>query len=164
VLSALGLVLVVMGILAADDNGWLAVGLVLAGVLVLAGFFGWVRARERAGREALLSTALFRNRTSNLGLLTQNIQWLVLMGISFVVSAFLQVVRGYNAIQSGLILTAATVGLLLSSLGAERLARRHAQRTLVVAGFLLAPAVALYARALRHGGQEPELEELPEAV
>ena len=36
--------------------------------------------------------------------------------------------------------------------------------SLVVAGALLTPAVALYARALRHGGQEPELEELPEAV
>jgi DHA3 family tetracycline resistance protein-like MFS transporter len=35
---------------------------------------------------------------------------------------------------------------------------------LVVAGAALAPAVALYARALRHGGKEPELEELPEAV
>jgi MFS transporter, DHA3 family, tetracycline resistance protein len=35
---------------------------------------------------------------------------------------------------------------------------------LVVAGFLLAPAVALYARAVRHGGKEPELEQLPEAV
>jgi DHA3 family tetracycline resistance protein-like MFS transporter len=35
---------------------------------------------------------------------------------------------------------------------------------LVLAGALLAPAVALYARALRHGGKEPELEELPEAV
>jgi DHA3 family tetracycline resistance protein-like MFS transporter len=35
---------------------------------------------------------------------------------------------------------------------------------LVVAGALLTPAVALYGRALRHGGKEPELEELPEAV
>jgi DHA3 family tetracycline resistance protein-like MFS transporter len=35
---------------------------------------------------------------------------------------------------------------------------------LVVAGALFAPAVALYARALRHGGKEPELEQLPEAV
>jgi MFS transporter, DHA3 family, tetracycline resistance protein len=33
---------------------------------------------------------------------------------------------------------------------------------LVVAGAALAPAVALYARALRHGGKEPELEHLPE--
>jgi len=137
VLSAAGLVLVVLGILMADDNWWLTAGFVLAGVLVLAGFFQWVRSRERAGREALLSTSLFRNRASNLGLITQNIQWLVLMGISFVVSAFLQVVRGYNPIQTGLILTAATVGLLLSSLAAERLAKRRAQHTLIMAGFLL---------------------------
>jgi DHA3 family tetracycline resistance protein-like MFS transporter len=33
---------------------------------------------------------------------------------------------------------------------------------LVLAGALLAPAVALYARALRHGGKEPELDRLPE--
>ncbi|MFI5889927.1 MFS transporter [Actinoplanes sp. NPDC051513] len=137
VLSAVGLVLVVLGILAADNNIWLMTGLLVAGILVLAWFFSWVRARERAGKEALLSTALFHNRTSNLGLITQNVQWLVLMGISFVVSAFLQVVRGYNAIQTGLILTASTVGLLLSSLAAERLARRYAQRTLILAGFIL---------------------------
>jgi DHA3 family tetracycline resistance protein-like MFS transporter len=35
---------------------------------------------------------------------------------------------------------------------------------LVLAGVLLAPAVALYARAVRHGGKDPELEHLPEAV
>ena len=40
-------------------------------------------ATERAGGEPLLSTGLFRNRTSNLGLVTQNIQWLVLMGTAF---------------------------------------------------------------------------------
>jgi DHA3 family tetracycline resistance protein-like MFS transporter len=32
---------------------------------------------------------------------------------------------------------------------------------LVTAGLLLSPAAALYARALRHGGREPELEQLP---
>ncbi len=52
------------------------------------------RARTRAGTEPLLSTGLFQNRTSNLALVTQNVQWLMLMGISFVVSVFLQVVRG----------------------------------------------------------------------
>jgi MFS family permease len=137
VLSAAGLVLVVMGILAADDNGWLMLGLLLAGALVLLWFFVSVRAKERAGREPLLSTSLFRNRTSNLGLVTQNVQWLMLLGVSFVVAAYLQVVRGYDAIETGVIFTAATVGLLLSSLGAERFARRRAQRTLILAGFAI---------------------------
>ena len=60
----------------------------------------------------MLSTALFRNRASNLGLVTQNVQWLLLLGTAFVVSAYLQVVRGYNAIETGVIFTAATVGIL----------------------------------------------------
>ena len=137
VLSAVGLVLVVTGILAADNNGWLMVILILAGALVLTLFFRSIRAKERAGKEALLSTSLFRNRTSNLGLVTQNAQWLVLMGVSFVVSAFLQVVRGYNAIETGVIFTATTVGLLASSLAAPRLAKRRPQRTLIMAGFVV---------------------------
>jgi MFS family permease len=137
VLSAVGLVLVVTGILAADNNLLLMLILIIAGVLVLALFFRSVRAKERAGKEPLLSTSLFRNRTSNLGLVTQNTQWLMLLGTSFVVSAYLQVVRGYDAIQTGVIFTAATVGLLVSSLAQERLAKRYAQRTLILAGFVL---------------------------
>jgi MFS family permease len=137
VLSAVGLVLIVMGILAADNNGWLMLGLIVAGGLVLAGFFFSIRATERAGKEPLLSTALFRNRTSNLGLITQNTQWLLLLGTSFTVAAYLQTVRGYDAVQTGVIFTAATAGLLASSLGAERLAKKYAQRTLIIAGFLV---------------------------
>ena len=137
VLSSVGLILVVTGILAADDNLWLMLGLLVAGALVLAVFFVSMRSKERAGKEALLSTALFRNRTSNLGLVTQNAQWLMLMGTSFVVSAYLQVVRGYNAVETGVVFTATTVGLLTSSLAAERLAGRRAQRTLILAGFVV---------------------------
>src|SRR5829696_496061 len=136
VLSAVGLVVIVTGILAADDNGWLMLTLLAVGALFLAWFFLHVHARERAGEEPLLSTALFRNRISNLGLVTQNIQWLLLIGTAFVVSAFLQVVRGYNAIETGVIFTAATLGILVSSLAAERLAKRRSQRTLILAGFV----------------------------
>ena len=125
-----------MGILQADNNlAWMA-GLMVAGALLLLLFF-LVRAMERRAEEPLLSTGLFRSRVSNLGLVTQNIQWLDLIGTSFVVSAYLQVVRGYNAIETGVIFTAATLGILVSSLAAERLAKRRAQRTLIVAGFLV---------------------------
>jgi len=137
VLSATGLVLVVLGIMQADTNGWLMLALMGVGVLFVVGFFAHVRSDERAGREPLLSTGLFRNRTSNLGLVTQNVQWLLLMGTSFVVSAYLQVVRGYNAIETGVIFTAATVGILVSSLAAERMAKRYSQRRLILAGFVV---------------------------
>ena len=103
---------------------------------MLAWFFLHIRAEERAGKEPLLSTALFHVRTSNLGLVTQNVQWLVLMGTAFVVSVFLQVVRGYSAIETGLVFTAATIGILLSSSAAQRLAKRYAQRSLIWAGFV----------------------------
>jgi MFS family permease len=136
ILSAAGLVLVVTGVLAADNDLLLMVGLVVAGAIFLALFFGHIRAREHRGEEPLLSTALFRNRISNLGLVTQNVQWLMLIGTAFVVSAYLQVVRGYNAIQTGVIFTAATGGILVSSLAAERLAKKYAQRTLIMAGFV----------------------------
>src|SRR5204863_7045524 len=79
---------------------------------------------------------LFKSQVSNLGLATQNIQWLLLMGTSFVVAVFLQTVRGYNAIETGVIFTAATVGVLVSSLAAERFAKRRPQRTLIMAGFV----------------------------
>jgi len=154
-LSAVGLVLVVLGILAADNNGWLMVALLVAGVLVLVGFFLWVRAKERAGKEPLLSSSLFRNRTSNLGLVTQNIQWLILLGVSFTVAAYLQTVRGYDAVQTGVIFTAATVGLLLSSLGAERFAKRRAQRTLIMLGFVITIAGVGVLIAMVSGSPSP---------
>jgi MFS family permease len=140
ILSAVGMFFIVFGILQADKDLALMAVLVVAGAAFLLAFFLYIRSRERAGREALLSTALFHNRTSNLALVTQNIQWLLLMGTSFVVAVFLQTVRGYDAIQTGVIFTAATVGVLVSSLAAERLAKRRPQRTLIMAGFVVTAA------------------------
>lgn len=158
VLSAAGLFFIVVGILQADTYGffrstqdfvigstvvipaggispvWLFVAI---GAILLAAFFWHIRRTERAGKEPLLSIRMFQNRTSNLGLVTQNIQWLVLLGLSFVVSVFLQTVRGYSAIETGLILTPATIGILLSSMAAGRLAKRRAQATLIRAGFVV---------------------------
>jgi MFS family permease len=137
ILSAVGLVVLVGGIMAADQSLVLMAVLIVAGALILTGFFVWVRRRELAGKEALLSSRLFRNRTSNRALVTQNVQWAVLLGTSFVVSAYLQVVRHYDAIQTGVIFTAATVGILLSSLAAGPLARKFQQRSLIIVGFVI---------------------------
>jgi MFS family permease len=137
ILSAVGMFFVVFGILQADNDGVLMAVFLAVGAAFLIWFFLYIRARERAGKEPLLSLGLFRNRTSNLGLVTQNIQWLILMGTSFVVAVFLQTVRGYNAIETGVIFTAATVGILVSSLAAERFAKRRSQKTLISTGFVV---------------------------
>ncbi|MFG1948574.1 MFS transporter [Nonomuraea sp. NPDC048826] len=139
-LSAVGMFFLVCGILLSDDDAVLMAVFLAVGAILLTWFFLHIRARERAGRDPLLSTGLFRNRTSNLGLVTQNMQWLVLMGTSFVVSVFLQTVRGYNAIETGVIFTGATAGVLVASLAAGRLARKHTQKALIAAGFALTVA------------------------
>ena len=85
----------------------------------------------------LLPLRLFRNKTANLGLGTQTIQWLILQGSFFVVSVYLQEVWKYSAIKTGLVLTPGTIGILVASAGADRFARRHPQRWLIIAGFLV---------------------------
>jgi MFS family permease len=136
VLSAVGMLFLVLGILQAGANGTLLVIFFALAAVLLLWFFRHVRSMERSHREPLLSTSLFRNRTSNLAMVTQNVQWLLLLGSAFVVSVYLQVVRGHSAIHTGVIFTAATAGILISSLSAERLAKRYAQRTLIRAGFI----------------------------
>jgi len=176
VLSALGLFFVVFGVLQSGAYGWgratqdYAIGgtviihqggispvwlYVAIGAVILGLFFAFVWMRERKGRVPLVSVRLFANLTSNLGLLTQNLQWLVLQGAFFVISVYLQQARGFSAIETGLLLMPATVGLLLSSAAAPRMARRHTQRRLIRFGFFLT-ALGL-GLLLALGGTRPSL-------
>jgi MFS family permease len=168
ILSALGLFLVVLGILQSSTYGWGAarqdftvLGRVLIpaggispvwptvalGALVLAAFFLYLR----RARNPLLPLRLFTDRTANLGLGTQAVQWLVMQGTFFVTAVYLQDGRGFDAIRTGLLLTPATAGILLSSAAAGRFARRRAQRTLIVAGFVLTAAGMILQFALVGG-------------
>jgi predicted MFS family arabinose efflux permease len=157
ILSAAGLFFVVLGLLQSRTYGffksrtdftigntvvipkgsispvWLFVAI---GALFLLWFFLHVRSAERKGKDVLLPLRMFRNRVANLGMGTQVVQWLILQGSFFVVSVYLQEVNGYNAVQTGLMLTPATIGILAASAGADRFARRHPQRWLIIAGFL----------------------------
>ncbi len=157
ILSAAGLFFVVLGILQSGTYGWLGSrkdftigGVVIIskggvspvwlsvaiGALILIWFYLHIGSRERRGREPLLHRRLFRNRTANRGLATQLIQWLVLQGSFFVISVFLQEIWKYSAIETGLMLTPTTIGLLLTSAVAGRLARKYAQRSMVIFGFV----------------------------
>lgn len=140
ILSAVGLISIVVGILQASTYGfssWHVWLFVVIGAIILALFAWYEHHREKGNKEPLLSLSLFKNKTSNLGLVTQNVQWLMLQGTSFVVSVFVQTVRGFSAVATGLILTPATIGVLLSSVIAGRLAARFSQRSLIRAGFVM---------------------------
>jgi MFS family permease len=158
VLCAAGLFFVVLGILQSSTYGWFAsredftIGgtvvipkggvspvwlFVAIGAAILAWFFLHLRSAEKKGAEPLLPLRLFANRTANLGMGTQTIQWLTMQGSFFVTSVFLQEVRGLSAIETGLVLTPATAGILITSAGAARFARRRTQAWLIRVGFAL---------------------------
>jgi MFS family permease len=158
ILSALGLMFVVLGLLISRTYGFLgarkdfSIGgtviipkgsispvwiAVIIGALFLLWFFLHIRSGEKKGRDVLIGTRMFRNRVANLGMGTQLIQWLVRQGSFFIVSVFLQQVRHFDAIQTGLMLTPAIIGLLATSALADRFARRRTQRSLIIAGFVI---------------------------
>lgn len=157
VLSALGLFFVVLGVLQSGTYTWFVakqdfyIGNVLVipqggispvwlfiaiGAILLAWFYLHIRRREQRGKDPLLSTRMFTSRTANLGLVTQLVQWLTLQGAFFVISVYLQTVHHFTAIQTGLMLLPAIIGLLLTSTFAGRLSKRWSQKLLIVAGFI----------------------------
>ena len=158
VLSAAGLFFVVLGILQASTYGFFVsrkdftvAGTVVTpkggvspvwlfaavGAVILAWFFLHIRRREKAGKQPLIALRMFGSRTANAGLGTQVVQWLTMQGAFFVISVFLQEVRKFDAVKTGLALTPAIAGLLVSSALAARFARRHSQRWLIRAGFVV---------------------------
>ncbi|XHH09510.1 MAG: MFS transporter [Candidatus Bathyarchaeia archaeon] len=158
VLSALGLVIIIVGLQTTSAYGWFVATQNFAinnfvllpqggispflvflaiGIFFNILFYLSIRHRERVGKEPLLQTHILHNKTSNLGLVTQIVQWLILQGTFFVISVFLQTVRGYTAIETGLILTSATIGVLFTSSIAGRLAKKRSQRLNVRSGFVI---------------------------
>jgi MFS family permease len=158
VLSATGLVVIIVGLQTTSLYGWFIATkdfvinnvvilpqgsispflvFLIIGVFFNVLFYLSIRHRERIGKEPLLQTHILHNKTSNLGLVTQIVQWLILQGTFFVISVFLQTVRGFSAIETGLILTSATIGVLFTSGIAGRLAKKRSQRVNVRSGFVI---------------------------
>jgi EmrB/QacA subfamily drug resistance transporter len=168
ILSALGLGLVVFGVLQASNWGWLTprssplepFGFSLtpfvigAGAVLLAAFRAWERRLEERGGEPLLHFALLRISTLRGGVAMFLAQNLVLMGIFFTVPLFLQIVQGLDALETGVRMLPASAGLFLAALGGSALARRYPAKTLVRAGL----AVVFVATLLLLDTIEPELD------
>jgi EmrB/QacA subfamily drug resistance transporter len=169
VLSALGLGLLVLGVLQASNWGWLLPKeaapfepfgfsptpfVVAAGCLVLAGFAAWERRRERRGEDPLVHLSLLSIAPLRGGLSMLVSQNLVLMGVFFTVPLFLQIVQGLDALETGVRMLPASVGLFVTASAGAALAKRFPARTLVRAGLL----VVLVAVLLLLDTIEPELD------
>ena len=151
VLSALGLALIVFGVLRSSEWGWIrpktggpewanlspTVWLVLAGLFVVWVFFRWQARVESRGGEPLVRPAMLRNRQLGGGLVMFFFQYLAQAGLFFVVPLYLSVCLGLSALATGARLLPLSLTLLLAAIGIPRLFPAVSPR-LVVRGGLLA--------------------------
>jgi MFS family permease len=150
VLSALGLGLLVFGVLRTSEWGWIqpkpdgpswahlspSLWLVLAGLFVIWIFFRWQARREAEGKEPLLRTSMLRNRQLTGGLTMFFFQFLVQAGFFFVVPLFLSVALGLSALATGARLLPLSLTLLVAALGIPRFLPRISPRLVVRTGLL----------------------------
>ena len=88
---------------------------IAAGALLLWAFAAWERYREEHGHDVLLHLRLLSSRMMRGGLATMLAQNLILMGIFFTVPLFLQIVQGLDALETGVRMLPASVGLFISA-------------------------------------------------
>ena len=166
VLSALGLGLLVFGVLRSAEWGWIqpkaggpswaglspTIWLIIGGLFVIWIFFRWQARRESHGQEPLVRTAMLRNKQLVGGLTMFFFQFLVQAGFFFVVPLFLSVALGLSAIDTGVKLLPLSVTLLAAAIGIPQLFPHVSPRLVVRLGLLslLAGTVVLL------GGLDPD--------
>jgi EmrB/QacA subfamily drug resistance transporter len=170
VLSALGLGLLVFGVLRSSEWGWIqpkaggpswaglspTIWLILGGLFVIWVFFRWQARRQSRGAEPLVRPAMLRNRQLTGGLTMFFFQYLVQAGFFFVVPLYLSVALGLSAIDTGIRLLPLSVTLLAAAIGIPRLFPRVSPRLVVRLGLLalLAGTVVLLAALDADSGPE----------
>ena len=168
ILSSLGLLGVVFGIIESSTYGWwtakqafmigshtLSFGTlsivpvsITIGLLLLAIFVWWQRRIERRGGTPLVSLKLFRNRQFVSGMLVTGIMSLAMTGLIFSLPVFLQAVRKLDALHTGLALLPMSITVLIVAPLAAVLSRKIVPKYLIIAGLavMTAGAFVLYQR------------------
>src|SRR6266699_1540268 len=171
VLSALGLSLIVYGILRSGTWGfvqpkagapaWLGwspvIWLILSGGVVLRVFLWWENHRLARGDAALLDPAMLRNRTLRGGLTSFFFQYFLQAGLFFAVPLFLSVALGLSAIATGVRLLPLSLTLLLAAAGVPRVFPNASPRRVVRLGFLALFAGIVVMIAALDAGAGPEI-------
>ncbi|MFJ3171996.1 MFS transporter [Streptomyces roseus] len=150
VLSALGIGLFVFGVLRTSEWGWFlpksgapswcglspVVWLMLAGVLLVWLFLRWEARLVARGTEPLVDPELMRNRQLTGGLTMFLFQYLVQMGVFFVVPLYLSVALGLSAVKTGVLILPLSISLLAAAIGIPRLFPDASPRRVVKLGIL----------------------------
>ncbi|WP_043443239.1 MFS transporter [Arthrobacter sp. L77] len=137
ILSIVGMGGVVLGILVWQEGGESVGALLAVGAVGLGGLVYWLVQRKRHSKPTLLDPDLFQARTFRFGATGQMLQQIALGGTMIVLPIYLQMVLGYNAMQSGLSIAPLSLTMFAVALlvGKKPGARRPA--ALIRSGFLL---------------------------
>ena len=139
VLSVIGLLLLIIGILQIEDERYaLSVGLILGSFVVLAGFGFFELRRVRTDKVPLFDVRLFKYRNLTIGTLVRLTSSVAIGGALFSVSVFLQSVLELSAIKTGLMLLPLTLGMLLVSLTVSKFTTKFGHKALMLFGFAVA--------------------------
>jgi MFS family permease len=171
VLSALGLGLVVYGVLRsgtwgfvlpkADAPNWLGLSpviwLVLSGGVVLWFFLWWESRRLARGGTVLVDPAMLQDRTLRGGLISFFFQYFLQAGLFFAVPLFLSVALGLSAVATGVRLLPLSITLLLAAAGVPRVFPKASPRRVVRIGFVALFAGIVIMMALLDVGAGPEI-------
>jgi MFS family permease len=171
VLSALGLGLIVYGVLRSGTWGfvqpkagappWLGLSpviwLILAGGVVLRVFLWWENRRLARGAAALVDPAMLRNPILRGGLISFFFQYLLQAGLFFAVPLFLSVALGLSAIATGVRLLPLSLTLLLAAVGVPKVFPNASPRRVVQIGFLALFAGIVVMMAALEVGAGPEI-------
>jgi EmrB/QacA subfamily drug resistance transporter len=139
VLSTSGLVALVYGVVEAPVRGWgdpRVLAAIAAGVVLLAGFAGW----ERRSPAPIVDLQLFTRPRFVWGTLATTLASFALFGLLFVLPPYLQVVRGYDPLGTGVRILPMMAGLIAGAKAGEILGRRTATRVPVAGGLVLVAA------------------------
>ena len=175
VLSALGLGLLVFGVLRSSEWGWIqpkpdgpswanispTLWLILGGLFVIWLFFRWEARRDAQGKEPLIRPDMLRNRQLSGGLTMFFFQYLVQAGFFFVVPLYLSVCLGLSALATGARLLPLSVTLLVAAIGIPRLLPHVSPRLIVRSGLLSLLAGNVVLLALLDEDSGPEIVFVP---
>jgi EmrB/QacA subfamily drug resistance transporter len=141
-LEMAGLVLFVYGIIHAGDTGdWSNAGVwgsIAGGLALLVGFVLW----EMHTDHPALDVRLFGNRSFSAAVISVALTFFAMMGGMFFFSFYLQSVRGYSPLMSGVFMLPFAAAMVIFSPLSSTMVKRFGPRTVAVSG-LLAIAVAL---------------------
>jgi MFS family permease len=170
-LSALGLGLIVLGVLRSGTWGfvqpkpdapqWLGLSpviwMIFAGAVLLAYFVHWENRRIERGEGALINPAMLRIRQLQSGVASFFFQFLTQAGLFFVVPLFLSVALGLTAIETGVRLLPLSLSLLVFAAGIPKLLPNVSPRRVIRLGFIALFAGIVLLIALLDVGVGPEI-------